>query len=409
MSRKQSIVALHVAVMTVALLVCAAAWAQTETVLHSFRYGTGDGYQPASPLVEHAGSLYGATPWGGINESLYCFCGTIFQLSPNQDGTWTESVLHGFGLDNNGAYPTGPVVFDSQGNLYGVAEGGGSNRLGVVFKLTPGANGQWTESLVHAFSGPDGATPLAGLTEDSSGHLYGTTSIGGRDNLGVVFALGNGSGEVVLHSFTNGNDGKNPQSTLITDAGGNLYGTSLGGMSGGGVVFKLTPNRGSQGWTITSLHSFSSGNGNAYNPTGLAFGADGNLYGTASGGRYLYGAIFKLTPNGDGTWSESTIYDFQGPPGDAGGPLGPVTLDHAGTLYGVAGGGATNWGTVYDLTPSGGGQWTETILYNFSGGLDGANPSSGPLLGSDGNLYGPTTAGGLYQDWGVIYQITLNP
>jgi uncharacterized repeat protein (TIGR03803 family) len=390
MNHSQPILPLRMALVCVAFfLLCAPAWTQTEKVLHSFSYGTGDGFNPEGALLfDSQGNLYGTTNWGGVDPSTQaCACGTVFQLKPNQDGSWTENIIHSFVLDDNGAYPLGPVIFDTQGNLYGVAQGGGSQRDGVVFELTPGSNGSWTESVVHTFGGADGAGPNGGLLQDAAGRLYGTTSAGGEDDVGVAFSIlpGYGSGEIVLHMFTGRGDGNNPQGTLISDASGNLYGTAMGGPDNGGLVFRLTPT-GTTGWTKTLVYPFSDLGTNGMNPSGLVFGPDGNLYGTGGGGLYQYGVIFSLTANADG-WSEKVIYNFKGPPSDGANPVGPVRFDQAGNLYGATGiGGSTNWGTVFKLTPSSEGEWREEILYTFSGGSDGANPSSGVILDEAGNL-----------------------
>jgi hypothetical protein len=149
-------------------------------------------------------------------------------LSLGPNGTWTEKVLYSFtGSDGDGANPYGGLVFDSKGNLYGTT----AFIYGTVFELTPGTNDTWTEKVLYRFSGgPDGGLPVSGLILDEAGNLYGTTEFGGA-GFGTVFELVKGSGgtwtEKVLHAFTGGNDGSNPYSPLIFDDTGNLYGTTL--------------------------------------------------------------------------------------------------------------------------------------------------------------------------------------
>jgi uncharacterized repeat protein (TIGR03803 family) len=410
LTQEKSILATIALLGLTVVVLCTSAAAQTEKVLHSFNYAQGDGYNPQGLLVLHNGNLYGTTYWGGTNHSAAeCRCGTVFQLQPNGDGSWTESLLRSFNLGAFGAHPIAPVVFDSQGNLYGVAETSGNGYGdGVVFELSPGSGTPWPESLVATFNGANGAGPDTGLAQDNAGHIYGTAASGGADDSGVAFSIGNGAGNgaIVLYSFGGRTDGSNPLATLTADANGNLYGTAQGGPDDGGIVFELSRTQGSAGWTKTTLYSFTNVSG-PNNPSSLAFGPDGSLYGTAGGGAYQYGAIFKLTPDSDGSWTESTIYNFLGPPKDGGIPQGPLAFDSAGNIYGATGGGGEkNWGIVFELTPAGGGQWSETILYTFSGGADGANPSSGVLRDQAGNLYGTTINGGQHKDWGVVYEVS---
>ena len=383
MRQKKSwfIVGVTLAVIAVALVLAPGAWAaSTFKVLHRFTgafIGGTDAAQPEAGLIfDAAGNVYGTTARGGGSVSCGLGCGTVFRLTPNPDGTWTESVLHSFDEEIDGESPFAGLIFDAVGNLYGTtAGGGGPARNGTVFKLTPNPDGSWTESVLHSFRlkrGADGAHPFGGLIFDAAGNLYGVTVAGGASTncpssntgCGVVFKLtpnSNGSWtERVIHSFCsvpNCADGGGPIAGLIFDAAGNLYGTTQGGGSAGnGTVFKLTPNSDGS-WTESVLHSFTGADG--HNPfAGLIFDAAGNLYGTTNAGGASTncsngcGVVFKLTPNSDGTWTERVIHTFGSLPAvfpDAG-----LVLDAAGNLYGttllcVLSGGC---GTVFKMTPN---------------------------------------------------------
>lgn len=249
---------------------------------------------------------------------------------------------------------------------------------------TPTAGGGWTERVLHNFgNGVDGASPWAGLIIDATGNLYGTTHDGGTYGVGTVFELtptgGGGWTEKVLHSF-NFTDGGGPYGGLVMDAAGNLYGTTYAGGSGGwGTVFELTPTGGG-GWTEKVLFSFGDIGGGPY--AGLIFDSAGNLYGTTiGGGTYGYGRVFELTPTGGGGWTEKVLHSF----GiinatDGAGPYAGLIFDSAGNLYGTTYSGpvinGAYVGTVFELQPTGGG-WRETVLYSFSNGTDGSSPYGG--------------------------------
>jgi uncharacterized repeat protein (TIGR03803 family) len=328
----------------------------TERVLHSFN-GL-DGWYPfrGSLNFDGAGNLYGTTSLGGPHEND---SGVVFKLTANADGSWTESVLHAFtGGGGDGAGPIGGLTFDGAGNLYGTA-GGGVNASGVVFKLTANASGSWTESILYTFTGGhDGGGPEAALIFDSAGNLYGTATIGGLGFGGVVFRLTpqpDGSWtETVLHNFFAGAGGSVPRGGLVYDQTGNLYGTTAaGGTQGFGIVFKLVANVDGT-WTERVLHSFTGSVDGSEPYAGLVFDTAGNLYGTTTaGGSANLGVVFKMTPNADGTWAYKGLHAFQGTPG--GFPYGAPALDKAGSLYG------TTWecgaripachGIVFKITP----------------------------------------------------------
>ena len=411
---KTSVTAL---LLTISLLVASGGWAANSyTVLHYFGDGN-DGWAPEAALIFDAnGNFYGTTTVGGLG-CLSPGCGIVFQLQPNPDGTWTENVLHNL-RNTEGAMSHAPVVFDAQGNLYGTAPNGGSYNQGSVFKLLRSSGGYWPALVLHSFSGGwDGANPFGGVLLDSAGNIYGMTSAGGVSSAGVVFSLSgqNVGVENVLRSFAGGNDGNGPMSALIADAAGNLYGTTYaGGASGAGTAFKLSPNRQTPGWTYTIMHTFNAiayGSGSdGANPYGrLVLDASGNLYGTTVfGGPAAGGTVFKLSPNGDGTWTESVIYAFQGGT-DGNTPYGGVVFDPAGNLYGTtSGGGPGGRGTVFKLIPASGGGWTEAILHAFTGHADGGLPGAAVILDHAGNIYGTAAMGGHggFENGGVVFEIT---
>jgi uncharacterized repeat protein (TIGR03803 family) len=217
-----------------------------ERVLYNFTSSPTDGYGPDAGLsLDASGNLYGTTfAGGGLSDG-----GIAFELIPTVKGDWTETVIHHFGDGTDGLNPQGTLALDAAGNLYGTTNWGGASRQGMVFELSPTVGGSWTETVLHDFTGVDGASPeYAGLVFDSAGNLYGTTAAGGDSTncvsgCGTVFELtptGDGSWtESVLHDFSDG-DGSTPSAGLILDTRGNLYGTTFsGGLNGNGTVFAI--------------------------------------------------------------------------------------------------------------------------------------------------------------------------
>ena len=340
----------------------------TESVLYSFS-GNEDGADPAAELTfDAAGNLYGTTLYGGENE-YHGGCGVVFELTPNDDGNWTQDVLYASTCGMDGVFFNSRVIFDAAGNLYGTLYAAGLHNAGEIFKLTLNPDASWTKSVVYSFTGgADGLYPSGGIIFDAQGNLYGTTTRGGiRGNGCDPYACGNvfkvtpnpdGSwSEQVLYTFKDGADGALPVAGLIFDQSGNLYGTTSGGGSfsgdcapnGCGVVFKLTPNPDGS-WTETILHTFSGGRDGAAPAAGLVFDPEGSLYGTCSlGGINGYGGVFRLTPDPRGRWKEAG-YAFRNNPGAY--PKAVLTLDDAGNLYGTTSGdGITTFGTVFEITP----------------------------------------------------------
>jgi uncharacterized repeat protein (TIGR03803 family) len=299
------------------------------------------------------------------------------------------SVLYTFGQEGpDGCYPFAGVVRDPAGNLYGTTINGGASGWGTVFKLD--ATGK--ETVLYSFTGgADGSEPFAGLVRDAAGNLYGTTASGGTSPFGngVVFKLDTTGKETVLYTFTGGADGGEPFAALVKDAAGNLYGTTIaGGAFGQGTVFKLDTTG-----KETVLHSFDGSDG-AYPSEDLTRDAAGNLYGTTlfvAGGGLNYGVVFKLDTAG----KETVLHSFRGYPADGAfsvyGTGRGLVRDAAGDLYGTTdSGGAFNDGLVFRVNTTG----KETVLYSFTGGLDGGNPSVGLVRDAAGNLYGTAVTGG---------------
>lgn len=365
---------------------CAPSSAQTFAVLYAFN--NYDGSQPRAGLISDlAGNLYGTTQRGGRYDY-----GTVFKL----DKTGVETVLHSFAAGLDGWYPEAPLLRDQSGNLYGTTTLGPS--LGTVFKIDTAGK----ETVLYSFAGtPDAGFPLSGLIQDSSGNLYGTTVQGGVYSWGAVFKLDTQGVETVLKSFDLGAAGHYPYGNLLRDSAGNLYGTTAQGgdpvcnfSNGCGTVFKLDASG-----NHTVLHTFGTLTSDGQMPlSGLVADKIGNVYGTTySGGAHGHGAVFKLSV---GTKKGRILYSFNG--GDGQFPSAALVLDTAGNLYGTTlEGGTYGFGSVFKVDATG----HETVLYNFSGGIDGRYPVSSLLLDSSGNLYGTTRLGG--RGYGVIFKITF--
>jgi uncharacterized repeat protein (TIGR03803 family) len=280
-------------------------------ILYSFQ-GQKDGAVPYAGLVfDAAGNLYGTTRDGGGGEctdgGFEVGCGTVFELTPAGGVAWTEKILHEFHEDGTDGYvPSSNLIFDAAGNLYGTtSHGSAPDGPGTVFELSPAVDGSWTEKLLYTFgNSPDGNTPSSGVIFDALGNLYGMTIAGGSaGGGGTVYELMPAAGgvwtESILQSFSDGagQGGFFPQGGVIFDDAGNLYGsTTDGGVYSFGTAFKLTP-LGNGSWTKTILHNFNynPSGGDAGDPSGLVFDGSGNLYGTGFlGGAYRGGAVFEI-------------------------------------------------------------------------------------------------------------------
>ncbi len=397
------------------LLLAATALARggTEIILHEFA-GRSGGLNPNSSLImDTAGNLYGTTwagGWGPCSEG----CGKAFKLTPNGSG-YAESVVYAFqgSATGDGQNPWGALTADAAGNLYGVTQKGGMASsscgpygCGTVFELTPGASGKWTETVLYRFAYSDGVNPTGKLIFDSAGNLYGVTLKGGLNLGGVLFELSPSAGtwtQKILYSFVGpyGMKGSQPVG-IIFDGAGILYGvTALGGVGGAGVVFQFAGG-------LTVIHTFSDTKGtNLQTPTGgLIFDAAGNLYMTMSRGDHGGAGVVELSPS-NGTFTTHNLYSFAGPQVQQ--PYEGLVFDPAGNLYSASSVGGNSacsegCGFVYKLTP-GSPHWTATKLasMNFA---DGAEPVGGVILDSKGNVYGVTFQGGGAKSAGLVFEVT---
>jgi uncharacterized repeat protein (TIGR03803 family) len=389
-------------VLTAVLLAVGSATAASDTVILDFPESGAKGLNPTSKLVDVSGRLYGTTPRGGV-----CYaCGVVFELTAKAGGVWKYHLLYALKSSGDAQNPVGNIVFDAAGNLYSAASAGGANNLGAVFALTLGANGKWTERLIHSFgAAADGSLPAAGVTIDAAGNLYGTTSAGGANGYGTVYKLSpnsNGSwSESILYNFGPAPDGLAPSAELIFDPKGNIYGTTVaGGTAESGTVYELSPNAG--GWTETILYNFPTP-GVGYPVAPLLLDSAGNLYGVGKGDGQN-GSAFELTPHPNGSWSEKTLYTFHNRRHGFN-PYSGLTSDAKGNLWGTADyGGPDEVGVVYKLIPGAGGVWTQKVVHSFGGGNDGAYVSAGVTFSKSGVAYGATVAGGA-DNQGTVYEI----
>lgn len=349
------------------VLSCAAATAQVESVIYNFQ-GTGDGATPASQLIaDKAGNLYGTTSGGQAK-------GTVFQLTLTS-GQWVETTLHAFtGPDGSG--PAAGLIMDGKGNLFGTTQGGGNYDDGVVFELQPVAGG-WDFSVIHNFhydgvNDFDGFWPAAPLTLDNKGNLYGTTLQGGTGQCNAANAVRQG---------------------VAPPKGQSYYSC--------GTVFQLSP-RGNGPWSERVIHSFLGTDG-GWPAASLIFDRAGNLYGTTGlGGTNGVscpgvevsgcGVVFELFRNGGGDWTESVLYTFVNG-NDGAEPFGGLRFDTLGNLYGSTQGALQQGGSIFELSPSSGGLWTETTLLSLQSEAAGYGTVGNLLVDSAGNLYGTTEFG----------------
>jgi uncharacterized repeat protein (TIGR03803 family) len=418
----------------IAVLLVPSSWGIKSGKEHKFT-GSPDGSEPSTGLVsDGAGNFYGTTEGGGLTGCGFSapFCGTVFKVTPGSSGSFTESVIYKFKGGNDGAGPSGTLVFDGAGNLYGTTLTGGSDLCnnegcGTVFELSPNSNGGWTETVLYRFAGStDVQQPASGVIFDADGNLYGAGGGGCIEECnGVIFKLApSGDGiwtESILYNFLGGLDGSAP-SAVIFDGTGNLLGTTASG--GGpnticdcGTVYQLSPSS-SGSWTKTVLYSFDDGLGGGSPSSPVMFDKNGNLFGeTYDGGSFACpqsgcGVVYELTPE-SGSWKFSVAHTFNGVNGAKGAqPSGGLGMDSQGNIYGMTGNGGdltcnngNGCGTVFELSPRTGGGFAFGMLYAFTGAT-GADPNGGVIADAAGNLYGTTFAGGASAcNCGVVFAI----
>jgi hypothetical protein len=408
-----------------------------EKVLYSFQGGVDAGSVPAGGVVfDKQGNLYVATTGGGPKTCVpFSFeCGAVYQLSPpaTKGGPWTATLIKMFQGEGSkdASVPTGGLIIDDAGNLYGVTGYGGTGNCvlfalagcGTVYELSPPKQkgGAWTETILYSFpTAKQGYLPWGNLVFDSAGNLYGATQFGGGygttcdpyyQYCGAVFELsppktkGGNWTEKVLHGFrgiANGQqlgDGANPNGGLVLDSKGVIYGTTyIGGYNcphnsgrGCGTVFKLTPPGEKSGpWTEQTMHRFKASTDGANPAAGMTFDAKGDPYGTTDT------TVFRMTPpkGGFGPWKQTILYTLNNEAYD---PQGALIFDAGGNLYGTTKYGNKFSGAVFRLKPAtrSGGDWTFAILYGFTGTSNGAQPAASLVFDTDGNMYSTTQLGG---------------
>ena len=391
----------------VALLGCVAWAAGTPQIIYNFA-GEDDGeYLDSDLVIDNAGNLFGSSVQGGTFAS-----GTVFQLTTT--GTPTHTVLYNFTGGTDGGEPYKGVTLDKHGNLYGTAVTGGGGSCeggcGVAYKLTNNG-GTWTQSVIHQFTGgDDGSGPGSGLTLGSGGTLYGVTPTGGANGMGVIFQIKpikDGTWKFkVIHTFTGGDDGLGGSAGRLLLIGKTLYGvTTVGGANGLGVAYSLTLAKGK--WQFTPIYAFK-GTPDAGFPYGsLSADSERNLYGTTYyDGKNNLGSVYRLAPQGDGTYKEKVLYSFKGGM-DGSGSIGNLVFDKTGAIFGTtsAGGAACDCGVIFKMAKNAKGVWKESVTYRFTGTPDGAFLYNGMVGDSAGNFYGTTVRGGAGDD-GSIYKFT---
>jgi hypothetical protein len=383
--------------------ICQVSFAQTFQVLHNFTNG-GDGGTPPYTLAEDStGHFFGTAATGGAFNN-----GIVFKFAQVNSG-WVLTPLYSFS-DHDGSSGWG-LTLAHDGSIYTSASYNSvlGGPCGTALLLRPSPNpppsvfAPWNETALRTYVKSQDGCPTGNLLLDSAGHVFGVTQDGGANGWGSVFELtqsDSGWTETILYSFQGGADGGAPYSGLIMDNAGNLYGTATAaGAFRQGTVFELSPSAG--GWTQKVLYTFQGGDDGGQPVAGLIFDNAGNLYGaTASWGTGGGGTVFKLAPAG-GSWSYSVLTSLTG----SDGPVASLTMDSAGKLYGTTFmDDSYGYGSVFMLSPSGGG-WTYTDLHDFTGGTDGGYPGGGVVLDASGNLYGTAVLGGS-NGWGVLYEVT---
>jgi uncharacterized repeat protein (TIGR03803 family) len=352
------------------------------TTLASFNYSNGD--DPTAGVVEDSsGNLFGTTQGGGTAGGY----GTVFEVAHGSGAVTTLATFN----NSNGAYPTGSLVQDSSGNLFGTTYQGGPFSAGTVFEV---AHGSGAVTTLASFNNSNGADPYGGVVEDGSGNLFGTTFLRGPSGSGTVFEVAHNSGTVTTLASLSYSNGTQSDAGVVEDSSGNLFGTtSSGGLYGAGTVFEVAHNSGA----VTTLASFNNSNG-ADPVGGVVEDSSGNLFGaTYQGGQFGYGTVFEVAYN---SGTVTTLASFNYYNGDS--PQGTLVEDSSGNLFGTTGGGGTagGYGTVFEVAHGSG---AVTTLASFNGS-NGSNPRCGVVEDSSGNLFGTTQTGGP-GGYGTVFEV----
>jgi uncharacterized repeat protein (TIGR03803 family) len=384
--------------------------AVSEEVLHSFAPFL-HGVYPSTTISDAEGNLYVVAEGGAYQHGL------ILKFTLNSQGQATETVLYTFTGGSDGTGPLG-ITLDGAGNIYGLAYSTViPNVLGELFELTPTAHGEWNQTVLETFTVSGYLAP--GIVEDSAGNFYGTSYNYGP-TYGSIFQLTLGSSgwtENVIHIFSGGSDGGFPYGRLTPDQSGNIYGTAEeGGTTNRGIVFEFSPSTGNT-WTEKVLHNFTAGGNDGWEPSAaVIFDSAGNLYSTTDNGGAAKcnktggcGTVFELSPSTGGQWTEQILYTFGNADANDVQPQ-DILFNSSGNIYGTTfeGGGELCCGSAFKLTLSSG-HWTGTILYTFTGlNREGYYPNNDIVLGSAGQIYGTTSYGGPTGLNGTVFELTPN-
>ncbi len=440
---------LAIPVLAFAIILPRSATAATLSTLYSFTGLEDGGFPEAGLVMASTGAIYGTTSTGATG------WGSVFELAPSNGGTtWTETTIYDFTGGADGGTPVADLAIGKGNILYGTTYNGGAHGYGTVFQLSPQTGGGWTQKVLYSFTGgADGANPAAGLAIlSSNGVLYGTTYGGGNAGYGTAFEMtpsANGWSEKVLYSFQSGTDGANPVADLVIGTGGTLFGTTSQGGSititneppscttttpcvepAWGTVFALTP-KGGGAWTESVLYTFTGASDGGTPEAALLATKSNVLYGsTFWGGKTTAcpvgdypqgcGTIFELSlPTGSETWAETVLYAFTGHSPDGAHPYGRLGISASGELFGTTfAGGAnvddcmpdsyTGCGTIFYVKPPAtpGGVWTKNNIIAFPGSPGGGMPN-GLVLGTSGTMYGTTNVGGNTGGYGTVFEMTF--
>jgi len=386
-----------------AVFLCFALSAQagSYSIVHSFGAAEADGTIPKGRLLQDMkGNVWGTTCQGGAYRNARCGnggCGTVFKIAAN--GTY--AIVHSFGADNTDGSSPLPGLILAKKVFWGTTANGGAHGHGSVFKFA--ADG--TYSVVHSFGADstDGKLPQAGLMQDALGNLWGTTVAGGAHNGGVVFKIAADGAYSIVYGFGGaGTDGTGPLAGLTVDQNGKLWGTTYAGGAkmcdgrGCGTVFSLDPKTGRE----KVMHSFGANIADGWSPyAGLLRDRRGNLWGTTfQGGAHGDGTVFKITANG----AYSVVHSFGAHGTDGTNPYAGLIQDKSGTLWGTTvNGGDHDDGTAFEIATNG----MYSVVHNFgASATDGTSPYAGLMRDRRGRVWGTTYQGGAH-DLGTVFKL----